>query len=237
MRTASRTMKANLRWWLLGLVAAGCAACRPPEAEPRRAGKESSAMKRTSKAFEDGTTIPVQHTGDGADVSPPLQWGGAPPGTMGFALICDDPDAPMGTWVHWVIYGLPAAARELPEKVAQEESLPGGARQGVNGFRRVGYGGPPPPAARQAAPVLLQALRPRRRAPAQATGYQAGAAAGDGGPHPGPGAARGHLPAVSAACPCPTPAPIAARTRRTSACSLPGRGRSCSARPPSCPGC
>ena len=82
-------------------------------------------MKLTSKAFEDGTTIPVQHTGDGADVSPPLQWGGAPPGTMGFALICDDPDAPMGTWVHWVIYGLPAAARELPEKVAQEESPPG----------------------------------------------------------------------------------------------------------------
>src|ERR1022692_968871 len=79
MRTASRTMKANLRWWLLGLVAAGCAACRPPEAEPRRTGKESSAMKLTSKAFEDGTTIPVQHTGDGADVSPPLQWGGAPP--------------------------------------------------------------------------------------------------------------------------------------------------------------
>src|ERR1017187_5903270 len=179
MRTASRTMKANLRWWLLGLVAAGCAACRPPEAEPRRTGKESSAMKLTSKAFEDGTTIPVQHTGDGADVSPPLQWGGAPPGTMGFALICDDPDAPMGTWVHWVIYGLPAAARELPEKVAQEESLPGGARQGVNGFRRGGDGGPPPP----------------------------------------------------------PPAPHAAPTGRTSACSLPGRGRSCSARPPSCPGC
>src|ERR1019366_3693012 len=125
MRTASRTMKANLRWWLLGLVAAGWAAGRPPEAEPRRTGKESSAMKLTSKAFEDGTTIPVQHTGDGADVSPPLQRGGAPPGTMGFALICDDPDAPMGTWVHWVIYGLPAAARELPEKVAPCLAPPG----------------------------------------------------------------------------------------------------------------
>jgi Raf kinase inhibitor-like YbhB/YbcL family protein len=138
-------MRTKRRWLLPGLAAAAFVACRPPAAEPRQTGKETNAMKLTSKAFEDGKTIPVQHTGDGADVSPPLQWGGAPAATKSFALICDDPDAPMGTWVHWVIYGLPAATKELPEKVAAEESLPSGARQGVNDFRRIGYGGPLPP--------------------------------------------------------------------------------------------
>jgi len=102
-------------------------------------------MRLTSTAFEDGKTIPVRFTGFGADESPTLQWSGAPAGTRSFALICDDPDAPMGTWVHWVIYGLPATANELPEKTPAAESLPGGARQGLNDFRRVGYGGPLPP--------------------------------------------------------------------------------------------
>ena len=102
-------------------------------------------MKLTSAAFEDGQTIPVRHTGEGADSSPPLRWSGAPENAKGFALICDDPDAPAGTWVHWVIYGLPAAATELPEWVPAVERLPNGAKQGVNDFRRVGYGGPLPP--------------------------------------------------------------------------------------------
>ena len=102
-------------------------------------------MKLTSTAFENGRPIPVQHTGEGADASPPLQWSGAPAGTRSFALICDDPDAPAGTWVHWVIYGLPAATQELPEKISPAESLISGARQGLNDFRRIGYGGPLPP--------------------------------------------------------------------------------------------
>jgi len=105
------------------------------------------AFSLTSGAFKDGTAIPVKHTCDGADVSPPLAWSGPPEGTRSFALIVDDPDAPAGTWVHWVLYNVPAAVSELPENVAKVESLDlDGARQGRNDFRRPGYGGPCPPA-------------------------------------------------------------------------------------------
>jgi len=79
-------------------------------------------------------------------VSPPLQWSGAPSAARGFALICDDPDAPGRTWVHWVIYGLPCGTGGLDEAVPAAEALASGARQGVNDFGRVGYGGPMPPA-------------------------------------------------------------------------------------------
>jgi len=104
------------------------------------------AFTLTSAAFRDGAGIPVKYTCDGVDVSPPLSWSGAPAGTGGFALIVDDPDAPAGTWVHWVLYNLPAAVFELPENIAKVESLDlGGARQGRNDFRRPGYGGPCPP--------------------------------------------------------------------------------------------
>jgi Raf kinase inhibitor-like YbhB/YbcL family protein len=130
-------------WLLLTIAAALPAAAGSPSAP-----KESYAMKLTSPAFADGTPIPERYTGDGADVSPPLVWSEAPPGTQGFALICDDPDAPVGTWVHWVIYGLPATATGLPEMVAPTDVLPGGVKQGLNDFRRVGYGGPCPPPGR-----------------------------------------------------------------------------------------
>ncbi len=104
------------------------------------------AFSLTSTAFKEGTAIPVKHTCDGADVSPPLAWSGAPPGTAAFALIADDPDAPVGTWVHWVLYNLPATVSDLPENVAKVETLDlGGARQGRTDFRRPGYGGPCPP--------------------------------------------------------------------------------------------
>ena len=100
----------------------------------------------TSAALKDGATIPGKYTCDGVDVSPPLAWSGAPAGTRSFALIADDPDAPGGTWVHWVLYNLPAEVSELPENIAKVESLDlGGARQGRNDFRRPGYGGPCPP--------------------------------------------------------------------------------------------
>ncbi|MCC6695733.1 MAG: YbhB/YbcL family Raf kinase inhibitor-like protein [Candidatus Hydrogenedentes bacterium] len=103
------------------------------------------SMKLTSTAFAEGAPIPKQHTGEGADVSPPLEWTGAPAATKGFALICDDPDAPMGTWVHWVIYNIPAGAHGLPEHVPANEALPDGSRQGQNDFRVTGYRGPMPP--------------------------------------------------------------------------------------------
>jgi hypothetical protein len=102
-------------------------------------------IKITSSAFQDGGLIPAKYTCDGADVSPPLQWDNVPQGAKSIALICDDPDAPMGTFVHWVIFGLPAETRQLAEKVAADKTLPSGARQGTSGFGRVGYGGPCPP--------------------------------------------------------------------------------------------
>ena len=104
------------------------------------------AFLLTSAAFKDSATIPGKYTCDGVDVSPPLAWSGAPAGTRGFALIVDDPDAPTGSWVHWVLYNLPAAVAGLPENVAKVESLDlDGARQGRNDFRRPGYDGPCPP--------------------------------------------------------------------------------------------
>lgn len=102
-------------------------------------------MKLSTSAFENGGYIPQKYTGDGADVSPPLQWSGAPEETASFALICDDPDAPAGTWVHWVLFGLPADINSLSEGVAATRTLPNGAKQGINDFGSIGYGGPAPP--------------------------------------------------------------------------------------------
>ncbi len=102
-------------------------------------------IKITSSAFEEGGLIPAKYTCDGADVSPPLQWDAVPEGTKSIALICDDPDAPMGTWVHWVLFNLPAEAKELAQNIPAEETLPNGAMQGVSDFGRIGYGGPCPP--------------------------------------------------------------------------------------------
>ncbi len=102
-------------------------------------------IKITSSAFADGGLIPAKYTCDGADVSPPLQWDAVPEGTRSIALICDDPDAPMGTWVHWILFNLPSDAKELAQNIPTEETLPNGAKQGVNDFGRVGYGGPCPP--------------------------------------------------------------------------------------------
>lgn len=102
-------------------------------------------IKITSTAFEEGGLIPEKYTCDGMDVSPPLAWGSAPEGTKTFALICDDPDAPMGTWVHWVLFNLPASVNELSENIPPERELENGAKQGTNDFMKIGYGGPCPP--------------------------------------------------------------------------------------------
>lgn len=104
------------------------------------------AFQVASAAFSAGQMIPKQFTCDGDDVSPELSWKDAPAGAKSFALIMDDPDAPAGTWVHWVLYNLPANAKELPEGVAKQEQLPDGSVQGRNDFRKIGYGGPCPPA-------------------------------------------------------------------------------------------
>ena len=104
-----------------------------------------AAMEVRSQAFKPGGMIPAKYTCDGADISPPLTWPDPPAGTKSFALIMDDPDAPVGTWVHWVIWNIPATARGLEENVPKTASLPNGARQGTNDFKRTGYGGPCPP--------------------------------------------------------------------------------------------
>lgn len=98
-----------------------------------------------TSSFEPGGDIPVEFTCEGADLSPALRWSNAPEGTRSFALIVEDPDAPGRTWVHWVVYNLPATAHELPEGVAPQRTLPSGAQQGRNDFGKIGYGGPCPP--------------------------------------------------------------------------------------------
>jgi Raf kinase inhibitor-like YbhB/YbcL family protein len=109
-------------------------------------GAEGPAkMEIKTPSFQTGAEIPRKYTCDGADVSPALAWEGAPAGAKAFALIADDPDAPAGTWVHWVFYDLPGETRALAEAEPATESLPGGAMQGLNDFRKVGYGGPCPP--------------------------------------------------------------------------------------------
>ena len=105
-----------------------------------------------SPAFAPGSEIPKKHTCDGQDVSPALEWSGAPPGTLSYALIVDDPDAPdpkapRMTWVHWVVYDIPAATTELPE-AATDSSLPRGSRLGLNDWKRAAWGGPCPPIGR-----------------------------------------------------------------------------------------
>src|SRR5437764_12134892 len=126
------------------------------------------AFMLSSPAFEPGKPIPKQYSCEGRDVSPPLRWKDVPANAKALALVCEDPDAPAGTWIHWVIYDIPAATIELREGVPPDEKLSGGARQGLNDFRKVGYGGPlPPPGTRLRNSLILHALaatsRPKPR--------------------------------------------------------------------------
>jgi Raf kinase inhibitor-like YbhB/YbcL family protein len=105
----------------------------------------SAQIQLTSPNFGYGARIPDIYTCEGDDVSPPLRWSGCPIGTRSLALVCDDPDAPRGTWVHWVVFNLPAEAVELAQGVPQDPELPSGARQGRNDSGRLGYMGPCPP--------------------------------------------------------------------------------------------
>jgi len=126
------------------LAAAGPAA-RPAKPDPNQGG---ATMKIESTAFAHGQTIPKKHTGEGADVSPPLTWSNLPAGVRELALICDDPDAPRPQpWVHWVIYKIPAVCTGLPEGVPRDKQLadPAGALQGLNSWPSIGYRGPMPP--------------------------------------------------------------------------------------------
>jgi Raf kinase inhibitor-like YbhB/YbcL family protein len=133
----------------LAFVMNGCGPRPTPAPEaptaPQEEGGVEMAFELTSTAFAPGEPIPGKHTCDGEDISPPLQWSDPPQGTQSLALICDDPDAPIGTWVHWVLFNLPAEARSLLEAVPPEAERPDGSRHGENGWGRLDYGGPCPP--------------------------------------------------------------------------------------------
>jgi len=122
-----------------------CGNRRPVPPEGTAEGGTSMAITVSSSAFSEGGAIPARYTADGEDVSPPLAWSSVPAGAKSLALVCDDPDAPAGTWVHWVLYDLPARVADLPEAIPPDETLANGARQGRNDFRKIGYGGPAPP--------------------------------------------------------------------------------------------
>lgn len=113
--------------------------------------KKEVEMKLTSTIFKEGEMIPEKYTCDSADVSPQLAVTDIPEGTKSLAMICDDPDAPVGTWVHWVIFNIPADLTEFPEGISRDVNPVIGtdstrtATQGINDFRRFGYGGPCPP--------------------------------------------------------------------------------------------
>src|SRR5260370_8452135 len=117
-------------------------------------------MELTSNAFLEGTTIPKVNTGDGKDISPPLRWSGAPANTRSFALICDDPDAPRKEpWVHWVLFHLPADARELPEAGPARDPVAGPGKQRKDDFRKIRQRRPPAPP-RHPPPYFLHPLSP-----------------------------------------------------------------------------
>ena len=104
-----------------------------------------AVMKVTSIAFKEGEPIPRQYTCDGINVSPPLEWSGVPKTAKTIAIIADDPDAPSATWVHWVLYNLPAENIGMVENLPPTENLKAGGFQGKTDFDKVGYGGPCPP--------------------------------------------------------------------------------------------
>lgn len=135
------------------VATAALSGCRSKdESLPGKGARYPRVFRLTSTAFAEGQSIPQKYTGEGADLSPPLSWSlpamGAPILAKEFALICEDPDAPGGTWVHWVVYKIPAAATGLPEDFARSDPQPPGLEgvlQGKNSFGETGYGGPMPP--------------------------------------------------------------------------------------------
>jgi Raf kinase inhibitor-like YbhB/YbcL family protein len=120
------------------LICALSCSTRPPQTVPL-------TLQLTSPDFSAGADIPKQFTCEGNDSSPALQWKEPPPGAQSFALIVDDPDAPVGMWVHWVLFDLPPTLRSLPQNFPKTEQAPDGTRQGTNDFKKIGYNGPCPP--------------------------------------------------------------------------------------------
>jgi hypothetical protein len=143
MESGAHSNGASLRrmgfWFGLALACA----CEARHEDGVKKDSDVPKLAVTSSAFAHEGSIPARFTCDGDDASPPLAWSGAPAAAKSYALIMDDPDAPAGTWVHWVAWNI--AGTELAEGVAKDASLASGARQGQNSWSRTGYGGPCPP--------------------------------------------------------------------------------------------
>mgnify|MGYP001143671478 CR=1 FL=1 len=132
----------------LVLAIVGCLpiACGTNQTEaPSPKGASEMEIEVSSPAFENGEPIPAKYTADGENVSPPIDIRGVPGETKSIALVCEDPDAPGGTFVHWIVFNLNATQRELPENITDHEALSSGAKLGKNDFGDLGYGGPAPP--------------------------------------------------------------------------------------------
>jgi len=130
---------------IIGLLITLCSLICPLGGNTEMKGGREMKINVGSAAFTEAGMIPKQYTCDGADISPPLSWSTVPEGTKSIAIIVDDPDAPAGTWVHWLVYNLPPDLKGLPENILAKETIANGGMQGMTDFRRIGYGGPCPP--------------------------------------------------------------------------------------------
>lgn len=127
------------------LLAAVIVATSVAQSPMKQAPSTHIRFQLSIPAFPAGGAIPREHTCDGADQSPELRWRDVPAGTVAFALVMHDPDAPAGDWVHWIVWNIPSTESGMTANFAKTEELPNGTRQGPNGFRKIGYNGPCPP--------------------------------------------------------------------------------------------
>ena len=142
MQPETRAKKPSIYWLKVGLWIFLWTLILSPSLN---AGENKMKLEITSSAFSEGGMIPGRYSCDGPDISPDLSWQGVPEGSRSLALICDDPDAPAGTWVHWVLFNIPVDEKGLTAQIAPDAKLSNGALHGTNDFRRLGYGGPCPP--------------------------------------------------------------------------------------------
>ncbi|MFH1614202.1 MAG: YbhB/YbcL family Raf kinase inhibitor-like protein [Planctomycetota bacterium] len=139
-------MKLLIKITIVLFAAAAILGCKEKtQRKTEEPGGKKMEIEVTSSAFEPNAMIPSKYTCDGLNISPPLKWEGVPQAAQSIALISDDPDAPAGTWVHWVMWNIPAATAELPENVRPDKKIADGSVQGITDFQRHGYGGPCPP--------------------------------------------------------------------------------------------
>ena len=160
----------QVQYWLgsVALLTMGCGGGKG-DRSPFAQLQAPITLKLESSAFSSNGMIPAQYTCDGADISPALHWDNPPAGTRSLALVVDDPDAPLRTFTHWLLYDLPAETRQLPEGLPQQPLLPDGGTQGKSDFGRHGYGGPCPPGGTHRYFFRLFALDTRLDLPSEAT--------------------------------------------------------------------